>query len=137
MRVLFQHIPAPWLTKELKQAMRETDRARRIWRRRRDNVSYQRFKLLGNRVQMQVRTAKRIYYQDIFSRLHNSSSIWFNLRYLGLVRARDSDRCLLCTTEEINLFFTSGHLINENINEPLRQNYLLDASFDDRRFYWN
>lgn len=49
-----RNLPVPWITDELREAMRERDLARRVWRRRRDNESYDNFKTLHNRVQSWV-----------------------------------------------------------------------------------
>jgi len=51
-------LPAPWITAELREAMKERDKARRLWRRKRDDNSYCNFKKLRNNVQSYVRAAK-------------------------------------------------------------------------------
>lgn len=135
-RVLFRHAPSPWLTTELRLAMREKDRARRAWRRRRNNVNYQHFKMLRNHVQARIRLAKCTYYQDIFSRLQKSSCIWSHLRHLGLIKIKDSSYSLPCSVDESNNFFTSDSLLRDATCVLPYQDDLHDT-FDDRKFYWD
>lgn len=40
----FRNLPVPWLTDEIHSAMRERDLARRVWRRRRNDQSYERYR---------------------------------------------------------------------------------------------
>lgn len=66
-RVQAKNLPAPWITVELREAKRERDSARHLWRRKRDDASYNNFRILHNEVQNRVHAAKSIYYMDIFN----------------------------------------------------------------------
>lgn len=97
-KVHVKNLPAPWITTELKVAMRERDLARRLWRRKRDASSYNNFKAFRNKIQSLVRTAKRTYYLAIFSQPDNPAETWRRLRQLGLIKPKDG----LCTSSPFN-----------------------------------
>lgn len=97
-------VPAPWITVELKEAMKKRNAARRLWRRRRDDNSYRNFKKLRNEVQCRVRSAKSAYYLDAFKRSGNSVETWKRLRYLGLIKAREANEPL----HSVNDFFVKS-----------------------------
>jgi len=129
------HLPAPWLTTDIKDKMAERNRARKIWRRRRTDSNYTRYKELRNRVQNLVRDAKIKYYSDVFSAPEEPCTIWKKLRNLGLIKSKSLDSRLLFSTNELNDFFVGGTLIQNNFNGS--EIYLGDEIYDDSKFYWN
>ena len=70
-----KHLPAPWLSKEIKAMMRERDRARRVWRRRKNTDNHNIYRALRNQAQAAVRTAKREYYHKAFIDNNNPNEI--------------------------------------------------------------
>ncbi|XP_011158078.1 uncharacterized protein LOC105194715 [Solenopsis invicta] len=135
-RIDFKNLPAPWITNELKAAMRERDMARRTWRRRRDDVSYQRFKILRNSVQSAVRVAKREYYLSAFVRSSNSNKMWSRLRHLGLVKKRSVNGPLQPSVDELNNYFVqSDEEVTMNNFDDLSLTLEQDRVSEDD-FYW-
>ncbi|XP_020298059.1 uncharacterized protein LOC109862417 [Pseudomyrmex gracilis] len=84
----FRSLLAPWLTSEIKSAVKNRDRARRRWRRDRRVESYIFFKKLRNDVQNVIRAAKNKYYLAFFSKTKDSGTIWTELRRLGLIKVK-------------------------------------------------
>lgn len=107
-----KHVPAPWLTVDIKARISERDRARRRWRRGKSEVNCAQYKVLRNEVQI-VRRAKEEYNLATFSKLKNpefgSLSLekvsWKELRKLGLVKTK-SEFTLPFTTNELNHYFS-------------------------------
>lgn len=114
--------------------MRERDRARRLWRRRRDNHSYNIFKQLRNYVQDLVRSAKRNYYLNSLNVLRDSSSVWHKLRQLGLIKSRVSERVLPCSIDELNNYF--ARISGSSGSQSLFDYTVTVSQFDDQKFYW-
>lgn len=132
----FKHLPAPWLTSDIKSAMRDRDLARRAWRRHRNDDNYNLFKSLRNGVQSMVRQAKQEYYENIFNCTRNANEIWKGLRHLGLIRNRNSGARLSCTVEELNRFFTDGEAELFSVGSDLSEDFFV-GNFDDSSFYWS
>lgn len=84
-RVHFKHMPAPWLTAEIKKLMTRRDCVRRAWRRSGDHNTFATYKSLRNTVQNLVRAAKAEYYNSVLDRTNNAVETWDKLRHLGLV----------------------------------------------------
>ncbi|XP_020298638.1 uncharacterized protein LOC109862886, partial [Pseudomyrmex gracilis] len=126
-----KHLPAPWITPEIRTCMQERNKQRRRWRRNKTEASYSLYKRLRNQTQAMVREAKQNYYLSIFSNKKDPATIWSNLRQLGLVKSKRSDRSLLFSTEELNSFF----LVDSNSSD-LNGIYLGDESYEDEKFYW-
>lgn len=114
--------------------MHERNKQRRKWRRNKCDANYNLYKKLKNKAQTMVREIKQNYYLSIFSDKKNPSTIWKNLRRLGLVKSKTSDRSLVFTTNELNLFFLSDSLSNRV--SDLGVVYLGDESYEDNKFYW-
>ncbi|XP_077282590.1 uncharacterized protein LOC143908706, partial [Temnothorax americanus] len=49
-----KHLPAPWVTPDVRCVMRSRDRARRVWRRHKNDANYKRYKTLRNQAQAQA-----------------------------------------------------------------------------------
>ncbi|XP_029678541.1 uncharacterized protein LOC115244754 [Formica exsecta] len=110
----FRNLPAPWLTDELRDAMRERDLARKAWGRKRGNHHYDLFRCLRNKMQLLVR-----------------------LRHLGLIKARDVSGGLSCSVEELNVFFSRGLVRSDGevLSPPSAE--LRTSGYDDVKFYWS
>ncbi|XP_020295078.1 uncharacterized protein LOC109860420 [Pseudomyrmex gracilis] len=136
----FKNLPAPWLSLDIKNAMRRRDKARRKWRRDHKVESYDIFKRLRNDVQRSVRTAKNDYYLSIFSN-KSSGATWTELRRLGLIQSKAGmNKRLSNTTDELNCYFAhvaggpGGAGVGQVMEFP-DVNMMSDA-FDDRRLHW-
>ncbi|XP_024870342.1 uncharacterized protein LOC112453688 [Temnothorax curvispinosus] len=102
-----KHLPASWLTPDVRCAMRSRDRARRVRRRHKTDANYKRYKTLRNQAQAMVRSAKKEYYLNAFRDGSESTTIWRQLRHLGLLKAKNADKNLIFTLDELNEFFSS------------------------------
>lgn len=113
--------------------MRERDKARRLWRRRRDDSHYAAFKRLKNQVQSQVRAAKMKYYLTTFGRIHKSSGVWACSRQLGLIKMKEDNKPLSNSVEELNLYFSqvSGGGSPSSLNPSF-----FPDEFNGNKFYW-
>ncbi|KAL6420426.1 hypothetical protein ACFW04_014433 [Cataglyphis niger] len=105
--IFIRNLPAPWLTDWIRIEMLDRDLAKRTWRRHKNDVYYDRYKMLRNRAQNLVRSAKREYYVNTFNREGRAFEVWGRLRHLGLTKARDTGGRLSHSVEELNAFF--GH----------------------------
>lgn len=63
----FRNLPAPWLTEDIRAAMRSRDLARRAWRRHKNDEHYNRYKVLRNEAHSLVRSAKSAFYMNILT----------------------------------------------------------------------
>lgn len=132
----FKNFPAPWLTDDIRQAMHERNQVRRLWRRRRTNYNYDRYKHLRNNTQRMIRTAKSNYYLQHFGRMEGACEVWNGLRHLGLIKGKDSGARLSHSVEELNAFFAGdGRMCDA---EDLRLSFaeLLSGRYEDTSFYW-
>jgi len=130
-----KHLPAPWLTTNIKDKMVERNRARRTWRRWRTDSNYTRYKKLRNKVQSLVRDAKMKYYLDVFNVPGEPCTIWKRLKNLGLIKSKSLDSRLIFSTDELNDFFVRGTSPHNNFNGS--KIYLGEEFYDDSKFYWN
>lgn len=126
-------LPAPWLTVQLKESMRERDRIRRRWRRTGEMEDYEKFKQLRNAVQKQVRTAKSEYYCRVFENDKDSAVVWKRLRHLGLVNNKRTDRKLACSVYELNEYFVSSSGQGAITDREYRE---VNTNYDEENFYW-
>ncbi|KMQ91007.1 hypothetical protein RF55_9178 [Lasius niger] len=132
----FKNFPAPWLTDDIRNAMHKRNQARRIWRRRRDTYYYEKYKLLRNRTQSIIRSAKSNYYLDHFSRADGACEVWNGLRHLGLIKVKNSGARLSHSVEELNAFF-AGDGSTWNIDDLwLSFSKLLNGHYEDTSFQW-
>ncbi|XP_020295916.1 uncharacterized protein LOC109860911 [Pseudomyrmex gracilis] len=137
-----KHLPALWITPEIRSCMNERNKQRRRWRRNKSDVNYNLYKRLRNQaqamrlrnhVQNLVRTARNTYYLQIFKKEKDLSTIWGHLRHLGLVRAKSSGGCLAFPVEELNNFFvqnSGGSSVDTaDLHQHLRTS--MESVFDD------
>ncbi|XP_020296435.1 uncharacterized protein LOC109861274 [Pseudomyrmex gracilis] len=129
-----RHLPAPWLTADIKTQMVERNKACRKWRRHRCEANYAAYQILRNQVQSTVRKAKEEHYHSIFLKLKAPNTIWKELRKLGLVGARTSELVLPCTVGELNGYFSmrGSTTAVEDTTEPI---FLGKPVFDSSKFY--
>lgn len=132
----FKNLPAPWLTEVLRKAMRERDVARRQWRRTKRDDDYGRFKVLRNKAQSMVRSAKRNFYLNAFQKTDNANQTWNRLRHLGLIKPKAVGDGLAHSVEELNEYFAGS---NENNGDNCHSDIInvLSGNFDDSSFHWN
>lgn len=134
-RICFKSLPAPWLTVDIKNAMRERNRAHRRWRRNGEDGLYRIYKRLRNDVQTSVRTAKSNYYTSLFTRVKNPTLVWNELRHLGLIKTRDLNRGLSHSVDVLNDFFVHAAGGSGSAMTSSPPNLSSDA-LDDSQFYW-
>lgn len=128
----FKNLPAPWLRGDIQQAMRDRDLARRVWRRRRNDANYNRYKALRN----SAHQAKQDYYNNIFNRARDANEIWNGLRHLGLIKSKDTGKCLTHAAGELNRFFV-GYEAAQSMNKHDTLDDVLTGNFDEERFHWS
>lgn len=130
-----KHLSAPWLSEEIRAKMKERNRARREWRRRRCEAGYKTYRVLRNRVQEMVRAAKGDYYFKTFNNSNDPNDIWRKLRHLGLIKSKSSNARLLFTIEELNEHFAHSSSSAGAGEEP-EHIYLGDQTYDNSKLYW-
>ncbi|XP_077265928.1 uncharacterized protein LOC143899482 [Temnothorax americanus] len=99
-----KHLPAPWLTEDIKSRMRERDRARRVWMRSRTDANYLTFRRLRNLVQVEVRRAKSEFFHREVQDLNEPNEIWRKLRKYGLLKSKallTSQASITCACREL------------------------------------
>jgi len=69
--------------------MKARNKARRIWKRRRTETNYTRFKRLRNQVQTIIRTKEK-YYLNAFQNVSEPTTTWKKFRHLGLQNKKNS-----------------------------------------------
>ncbi|XP_024874329.1 uncharacterized protein LOC112456176 [Temnothorax curvispinosus] len=130
-----RHLPAPWLTNDIKNKIKKRNIARRKWKRCRNDTNYDNYKHLRNQVQSLVRKAKCNYYQDAFQDLREPNIIWNRLKHLGLIKNKSSEMKLLFSTEELVDFFTYGTAGTNRDAQNTTAFYLGEETYDDSKFY--
>lgn len=129
----FKNLPAPWLSDDIRSAMRERDLARRVWRRRRSDLNYESYRTLRNRVQSLIRSKKRAYYLSLFRDTDKMNVVWGTLRHLGLIKSKSAESCPSVTVEELNEFFTGVTAVSQDENASLGD--FINGVFDDTGFH--
>lgn len=131
----FKSRPAPWLSPEIKELMRERNRIRRNWRKYRDPALYTMYKMFRNEVQVRVRAAKQDFYRAAFNRMGSTSRVWNDLRHLGLVRPRNrSASNLALSADDLNEFFTRA---SNSGNILASLDFVLnEINYNDSDFHW-
>jgi hypothetical protein len=102
------HPPAPWLTTEIRDIMRERDMARRRFCRSKRASDYDAFRRLRNRAKQLVRNAKLRYSHDLFGKCSNTGDVWRTLRRLRVHGKGNEQQPLAASEDELNLYFTSA-----------------------------
>ncbi|KMQ93568.1 reverse transcriptase [Lasius niger] len=133
----FKNLPAPWLMSDIRLMMRERNLARRIWRRSGNNHDYDRFKVLQNRTQSMIHTAKRAYYLNIFNDSDRPNVVWSRLRHLGLIKARDFSASLSLSVDELNEFSAGDAVIPEADDHHQSFTEILSGNYIDTSFHWD
>jgi len=75
-----------------------------------------------------VRAAKSNFYNQIFSDLNESNSIWKRLNHLGLIRSKSSTSDMLFSIEELCSFFSGAS--TQVISDPY---YLGKETYSDNK----
>lgn len=133
--IQLRHLPAPWLTADIKVRMSERDRACRRWRRSKSVANYAQYKLLRNQVQTIVRSAKEEYYLATFSKLKDPNSIWKQLRKIGLVKTKTTEHTLPFSIKELNQYFSTRSQLS-SVGDAIDLKYINESNYDDTRLYW-
>ncbi|XP_011858459.1 PREDICTED: uncharacterized protein LOC105556015 [Vollenhovia emeryi] len=128
-------LPAPWLSEEIKRRMRERDRVRGQWRKHKCDRLHRLFKDLRNEVQILVRNAKKSYFTNFFSNCSDPGTAWNELRHLGIIKSKNSGRPLPCSTEELNLYFSSTGDRGEALDSVLP--CIGGVGLDENKFFWS
>lgn len=78
---------------------------RDLARRNKCELLYDRYKALRNQAQSLIRSAKSVYYNNMFSHADNAKDVWSELKRLGLIKTKDIKARLPHSVEELNKFF--------------------------------
>ncbi|XP_071652781.1 uncharacterized protein [Temnothorax longispinosus] len=130
-----KHLPAPWLTPDLRKLMKDRDRTRRVWRRNKTESNYDTYRRLRNLVQLEVRRAKTEYFHKTFYDAKEPNILWKKLRHFGFLRPKAQHDRLVFTPEELNACFT-GHAKDSDPEESIVFD-LGEVAYSDQKFYWN
>lgn len=76
--------PAPWLTDEIRNLMKDRDAVHAIFRKTKCELLKKQYKMLRNLVTQKCRNAKIKYYHTTFGRTRDSRTIWKSLKCLGI-----------------------------------------------------
>ncbi|KMQ81915.1 rna-directed dna polymerase from mobile element jockey-like protein, partial [Lasius niger] len=101
-----------------------------------NNHDYDRFKVLRNRAQSTIRTAKRAYYLNIFNDSDRPNVVWSRLRHLGLIKARDFSASLSLSVDELNEFFAGNAVAPEADDHHQSFMEILTGNYIDTSFHW-
>ncbi|XP_077265150.1 uncharacterized protein LOC143899065 [Temnothorax americanus] len=129
-----KHLPAPWLTPDLRKLMKDRDRTRRVWRRNKTESNYDTYRRLRNLVQLEVRRAKTEYFHKTFHDAKEPNILWKKLRHFGFLRPKAQHDRLVFTPEELNAYFT-GHAKDSDPEESIVFD-LGEVAYSDQKFYW-
>ncbi len=80
--VIFRRPPAPWINNEVKEASQERNRAQKLIKKNRHNVTLQqKFKEIKKRVKSLINSTKKKYYhQQLHNCKHDTAATWRTLR---------------------------------------------------------
>lgn len=136
--VSFKSRPAPWLSYKIREQMRERDIKRRKWRKNGSAASYDHFKVLRNKVQNLIRTAKSNYYLAAFNQVENTKVVWKKLRHSGLIKDRKGNKSnLVHSVEDLNEFFIQ---VSNEEDTTQHQDFNCsyeDTGYNDMKLYWS
>nr|XP_037872523.1 uncharacterized protein LOC119629726 [Bombyx mori] len=106
--------PAPWMTSEVRMAMKRRDRALAKFRRRRTEENWTSFKVARNRCNQMVRNAKR---RHILENITSASSanIWKFLKTLGIGSEKNKDFQGTIALDDLNRHFSASAGIDHHV----------------------
>lgn len=111
--IKIKHLPAPWLTEELKLLIKKKNRAKAKLRIDRSDTNIQKFKLIRNRCNTAIRDAQRRHIHNIVEN-GNPSKTWKLLKSLGLGKS-PNDKCnYKIDIDQINQHFSSSFLYDND-----------------------
>ena len=97
--------PVPWMTPEILNLMAQRDAAYRRAKRSSDSDLYDQYKHLRNRVKQLLRNSRLRYTQSLFFEKQSSSSLWRNVKKLGL--GKQENRLIDIPLDDLNNHFAS------------------------------
>jgi hypothetical protein len=97
--------PAPWITQDIKQLMKERDRLCTAARRTHDPVTYAEYKVKRNRCKQLIRNSKSHYFKNLLRSQTSTASKWRTLKTLGAGKDK-SKMQVRHTVEELNRYFS-------------------------------
>ena len=126
-----KHLPAPWLTDDIKNKFKERDlllcKYRKLKKKKSNNdssvlLAKENFVIAKNNCNKLIRRAKKLFFeQHINNNLHNSKKLWASLKYLGVISGQsDSNVSFKPNINDLNSYF------NSNYNLPIEKD-LIDA----------
>ncbi|XP_071572499.1 uncharacterized protein [Temnothorax nylanderi] len=128
-----KHLPAPWLTPEIKSLMKTRDISRRVWKKNRTDANYDHFKRLRNQVQLEVRRAKAEYFYREFHYINEPNLIWKKLRHFGFLRTKAVADKPVFDVDELNDHFTGDRISDPGTSGTF---HLGEEVYKDSKFYW-
>jgi hypothetical protein len=121
---LLKRPPAPWLTKETRELMKERNKLRRAFVRSRNPTVLERYKSYRNKIKSLILESKRQYYSNALSGHTNTKDVWRELRRLGLLRKKEKAGTHNFSLDQFNDYFV-------NISSCNSDNSLCDISSVD------
>jgi hypothetical protein len=82
--------PAPWISDDIRQLMRQRDKSNLKARRTKNPADYQNYKQIRNRCKQVIRNAKSRYHRNLISSTRSSSTLWRKLKSIGVGKEGDS-----------------------------------------------
>lgn len=114
--VKIKHLPAPWLTQEIKLLMAKRNTAKSKYKKNPTNVNLQKYKILRNKCNRTCRDARRNYINSSIN-FSNPAKTWKFLNAMGIGGRRMRDTTILsnCTDfESLNKHFTNVDLMDNS-----------------------
>lgn len=106
-RVKLKHLPAPWLTDEIKSLIHKKNRAKAKMRTAKSDAEREKYKVVRNRCNTRCRDAQRQHIHDSISN-GDTAKIWKFLKNLGIGRVAQNDISSAIDIDNLNSHFTSS-----------------------------
>lgn len=124
--------PAPWITPDIKQLMKERDRLCVLARRTQDPLTFSEFKIIRNRCKQLIRNSKSHYFKNILRAQKPPASKWKTLKSLGA--GKDKPKLHINhTSNELNVHFSN---IPVSLEHAYRFAERLQINPRDNEFYF-
>lgn len=103
---------ALWLTYDIRALLNQRDAARRYFLRRFSSEQREWYRALRNLVKSRIDAARSQYLLNRFGADKSPVKLWSELRSLGVAKCRSSNAHLHISLKDLNIFFTSSHLLS-------------------------
>lgn len=99
--------PAPWLTDDVRAAMRNRNKAKKVHSQLGTAESRENFRRSRNQAKLLIRDSKRKYFGEAFKNIKNAKEGWDRMRHLGLLRSTVNNSDLVVPPQDLNNYFAS------------------------------